>query len=430
MGRCLGLDGQTSQKVLWWAPGVREVAHSCKTGAATNIIYGLALGYNSVVIPVLALAASIYVGFALAQMFGVACAALGMLGTMAIALTIDGYGPIADNAGGIAEMCGLPDEVREDTDCLDAAGNTTAAIGKGFAIGSAAMVALALFGGYCTRADIKIEDVSVLEPMTFFGLLLGSMLPYWFSAMTMKSVGMAAEEMGEICRMQFGTEEGKRGLDGTMEPKDWRSPESMGTKGMGWYELCIAKATESSLKEMGAPSALVMLSPLLMGIFFGKFALSGLLVGGIVSGIQMALSASHTGGAWDNAKKYIEANKYHRNLLARAGVTDEEEIQAILNPSEGKVPSAASANWQKTLEDKGILADKALLEKMVKGTDAHTAAVVGDTAGDPLKDTSGPAINILMKLMAIIALVFAPFIAATKDGYGLLGCSLARDCTA
>lgn len=173
-----------------------------------------------------------------------------------------------------------------------------------------------------------------------------------------------------------------------------------------------------------------MLSPLLMGIFFGKFALSGLLVGGIVSGIQMALSASNTGGAWDNAKKYIEANKYHRNLLAQAGVTDEEEIQAILNPSEGKVPSAASANWQKTLEDKGILADKALLEKMVKGTDAHTAAVVGDTVGDPLKDTSGPAINILMKLMAIIALVFAPFIAATKDGYGLIGCAINHKCTA
>jgi inorganic pyrophosphatase len=377
---------------------VKDVAHSCKTGAATNIIYGLALGYNSVVIPVLALAASIYMGFALAQMFGVACAALGMLGTMAICLTIDGYGPIADNAGGIAEMAELPKDVRLKTDALDAAGNTTAAIGKGFAIGSAAMVALALFGGYCTRADIKLADVSVLEPMTFFGLLIGSMLPYWFSAMTMKSVGMAAEEMVETCKAQFDTEDGQRVLKGEKDftPDMWRSKDEA-TLGMGWYELCIARATDSSLKEMVAPSALVMLAPLVVGIFFGKFTLSGLLVGGIISGIQMALSASNTGGAWDNAKKYIEAEKYMENLKA-----------------EGRVGEA----------------DAGLLQAMMKHTDAHKASIVGDTVGDPLKDTSGPAINILMKLMAIIALVFAPFIASTMDGYGLLGCALNHKCTA
>jgi inorganic pyrophosphatase len=404
--QCMGAAGITAQLVHWYDPAicvigglwaglvigfvteyytsntyqpVKDVAQSCQTGAATNIIYGLALGYNSVVVPVLALAMSIYAGFALAQMFGVACAALGMLGTMAICLTIDGYGPIADNAGGIAEMVeGVPHEVRELTDALDAAGNTTAAIGKGFAIGSAAMVALALFGGYCTRADIKIKDVSILEPMTFFGLLVGSMLPYWFSAMTMKSVGLAAMEMVETCKKQFESEYGKKVLAGEVTPTE------------EWYAECIAVATQSSLKEMVAPSALVMFSPLIMGIFFGKFALSGLLVGGIVSGIQMALSASNTGGAWDNAKKYIEAGKYEEE-----GGTDEVFLKA-----------------------------------MQKGTEAHTAAVIGDTVGDPLKDTSGPAINILMKLMAIIALVFAPFVAATRDGYGLIGCSLNKNCHA
>merc|ERR1711871_1653429 len=305
-----------------------------------------------------------------------------MMGTMASCLTIDGFGPIADNAGGIAEMA-TPEEdktTRETTDALDAAGNTTAAIGKGFAIGSAAMVALALFGGYCTRADIKIAQVSVLEPMTFFGLLVGSMLPYWFSAMTMKSVGKAAEKMVKTCQEQFATEIGKKILADEAKPDEYGENNK-------WYAECIAVATQQSLREMVAPSALVMFSPLVMGILFGKFALSGLLVGGIVSGIQMALSASNTGGAWDNAKKYIEADKYEG--------TDEE-----------------------------------LKKDMQKGSNAHKAAVIGDTVGDPLKDTSGPAINVLMKLMAIIALVFAPFVASTRDGYGFIGCSLNKNCNA
>merc|ERR1711998_664560 len=247
----------------------------------------------------------------------------------------------------------------------------------GFAIGSAAMVALALFGGYCTRADIKIKDVSILEPMTFFGLLVGSMLPYWFSAMTMKSVGLAAMAMVQTCEKQFKTPIGEKIIKADRAEAmalidEYVSEEYSGEN--AWYAECIAVATQQSLREMVAPSALVMFSPLVVGIFFGKFALSGLLVGGIVSGIQMALSASNTGGAWDNAKKYIEAK-------------DIPDKPAGLN----------------------------------KGAPAHIAAVIGDTVGDPLKDTSGPAINILMKLMAIIALVFAPFVAATRDGYGLIG---------
>merc|ERR1711970_718759 len=192
-----------------------------ESGAAVNIIFGLALGYKSVVIPVLALTIAIYTGYALAQMFGVAAAALGMMSTVAICLTIDGYGPISDNAGGIAEMVKqIPEVIRDETDRLDAAGNTTAAIGKGFAIGSAAMVALALFGGYCTRADIKLKDVSILEPMTFAGLLLGAMLPYWFSAMTMKSVGKAASDMMKMCVEQFRQEKAEWEPD-EKYPKGW-----------------------------------------------------------------------------------------------------------------------------------------------------------------------------------------------------------------
>jgi inorganic pyrophosphatase len=406
---CLGAPDVDAQEVQWWQVAftvvvglwaglvigfvteyytsntyqpVKEVAASCEKGAAVNIIYGLALGYKSAVVPCIALAVSIYVGYAMSKMLGVACAALGMLSTMAICLTIDGYGPIADNAGGIAEMAELPGRVRQLTDSLDAAGNTTAAIGKGFAIGSAAMVALALFSGYCVRADIKNHDVSVLEPMTFFGLLIGSMLPYAFSAMTMKSVGLAAEKMVDKVREQFNSEIGKAILAGEVDPKDKIKLQELQKKfndtsieDGDWYGACIKVATNMSLQEMIAPGALVMLSPLFMGILFGKYALSGLLVGGIVSGVQMAVSASNTGGAWDNAKKQIE-------------------------------------------------------QENKKGTPEHMAAVIGDTVGDPLKDTSGPAVNILMKLMAIIALVFAPFIAALRDGYGLIGCSLNQACKA
>ena len=315
---------------------VQEVSKSCETGAATNIIFGLALGYKSVVIPIFALAITIYVSFRYVNMYGVALAALGMLSTLSTSLTIDAYGPITDNAGGIAEMTGLSASVRVKTDALDAAGNTTAAIGKGFAIGSAALVSLALFGAFVTRSHIS--GVDLLEPITFAGLVVGAMLPYWFSAMTMKSVGKAASSMVEEVRLQFREHPGI--MNNTEEPD---------------YKRCVAISTKASLYEMIKPGVLVMLTPIIVGLLIGPEALTGVLAGGLVSGVQMAISASNTGGAWDNAKKYIEKGNFGG-----------------------------------------------------KGSSAHKAGVVGDTVGDPLKDTSGPSLNILMKLMAIVSLVFAP----------------------
>ncbi|MQL93608.1 hypothetical protein Taro_026249 [Colocasia esculenta] len=324
---------------------VQDVADSCRTGAATNVIFGLALGYKSVIVPIFAIAVAIFVSFSLAAMYGIAVAALGMLSTIATGLAIDAYGPISDNAGGIAEMAGMSHRIRERTDALDAAGNTTAAIGKGFAIGSAALVSLALFGAFVSRAGLK--SVDALTPKVFIGLIVGAMLPYWFSAMTMKSVGSAALKMVEEVRRQFNT------IPGLMEGRT--KPD---------YATCVKISTDASLKEMIPPGALVILTPLIIGTFFGVETLAGVLAGSLVSGVQVAISASNTGGAWDNAKKYIEAGA--------------SEHARSLGP---------------------------------KGSDPHKAAVIGDTIGDPLKDTSGPSLNILIKLMAVESLVFAPFFA-------------------
>ena len=319
---------------------VREVADACNTGAATNIIYGLALGYKSSVVPVVLLVITIVGSSMLAGMYGIAIAALGMISTIAIGLTIDAYGPVSDNAGGIAEMAGLGKEVRDRTDTLDAAGNTTAAVGKGFAIGSAALTSLALFVAFITRSrlqDSTIGNIELLDPLVFGGLLFGAMLPFIFSAFTMKSVGDAAKDMVEEVRRQFKEIPGL--MEGTGKPD---------------YKKCVDISTTAALREMIAPGLLVILSPLLVGWLFGIKCLAGMLAGALVSGVVLAISSANSGGAWDNAKKYIEAA--------------------------GK-----------------------------KGTDLHKAAVVGDTVGDPFKDTSGPAINILIKLMAIISLVFVEF---------------------
>lgn len=328
---------------------VREVAESCQTGTATNIIFGLALGYKSAVGPYLAIGLAIYIPWMLAGMYGVAIASLGMLGTLVIALTIDAYGPVADNAGGIAEMAGMPEHVRERTDVLDSAGNTTAAIGKGFAIGAAILTSLALFAAFLTRADLLLKEqdpssdllgsINLLDPMVFSGLFIGAVLPALFTAMTMKSVGSAAFKMIEEVRRQFREIPGI--MEGTGDPD---------------YAQCVAISTQAAVREMVAPGILIMGAPLVTGFLFGIQATAGLLAGSLVAGGVLAISASNSGGAWDNAKKYIEAG----NLGG-------------------------------------------------KGTENHKAAVVGDTVGDPLKDTSGPSLNILIKLSAILSLVFVPF---------------------
>ncbi len=337
---------------------VREVAQACETGAATNIIYGLALGYKSAILPVSLLSVVVYLSFYLGDMYGVALAALGMLSNLSTCLAIDVYGPICDNAGGIAEMAEMPETVREKTDALDAAGNTTAAIGKGFAIGSACLVGLALFGAFVTRAGLNLASVSLVSPLIFASLIFGAMIPYWFSAMTMKSVGQAANEMVKEVARQF------REIPGLLEGTPGHTPPD--------HAKCIAISTDASLREMIAPAVLVMTTPLLFGIFLGVDAVAGLLAGAISSSIQMAISASNPGGAWDNAKKYVE---------------------------------------------KGAVVINGVVQR--KGSELHKAAVVGDTVGDPLKDTSGPALNIVMKLMAILSLVFADFFRSINDGAGL-----------
>ncbi len=325
---------------------VKEVAKSCETGVATNIIYGLALGYKSTVLPYLCIAASIFISWQFAGMYGVAIASLGMLGPLVIALMSDAYGPVADNAGGIAEMVGLESEVRRRTDILDSAGNTTAAIGKGFAIGAAILTSLALFAAFITASNSMLDSkgmdmvsVNLLDPVVYTRLFIGAVLPFLFTAMTMKSVGKAAFDMIEEVRRQFKTIPGI--MEGTGEPD---------------YAQCVEISTKAALREMIAPGVLIMGTPILAGFLFGVSSVAGLLAGSLVSGGVLAISASNSGGAWDNAKKYIEAGNHGG-----------------------------------------------------KGSEEHKAAVVGDTVGDPLKDTSGPSLNILIKLSAILSLVFAPF---------------------
>ena len=330
---------------------VREVASASSSGSAINIIYGLALGYLSTIIPIFLLAFTVLLSLNLLGMFGVALAAIGMLSTLAVGLAIDAYGPICDNAGGISEMSELGPEIRKITDALDAAGNTTAAVGKGFAIGSAALVSIALYGAFLTRAqkteNNPIKDLKITNPWIYAMMLIGAMLPYAFSALTMKSVGLAASEMVTEVRRQL------------KENEEGAEPD---------YDSCIAVSTKASIREMILPGILVMFTPLFFGILFHPILIAGLLPGALLSGVQLAISMSNTGGAWDNTKKYIESGEY---------INAEGEVRG-------------------------------------KGTLEHEAAITGDTVGDPLKDTSGPSLNILIKLMAIISLVFAEGFAETS----------------
>lgn len=317
---------------------VQKIAQQSETGPATTVISGIAVGMQSTAIPIFLIAVGIIGAYRFNGLYGIALAAVGMLSTTGITVAVDAYGPIADNAGGIAEMSHLPGKVRKITDKLDAVGNTTAAMGKGFAIGSAALTALALFVSYAQAVNLFESGIDLLDYKVIVGLFIGGMLPFLFSAFTMDSVSKAAYKMIEEVRRQFRTIPGI--LEGTGKPN---------------YTSCVSISTQAALHEMMVPGIMAVVAPILIGVLLGPAALGGLLAGALVTGVMLAIFMSNSGGAWDNAKKYIEEGKHGG-----------------------------------------------------KGSDAHHAAVVGDTVGDPFKDTSGPSINILIKLMTVVALVFAP----------------------
>ena len=439
---------------------VKSLKEGCKQGPAINIILGISLGYFSNIIPTILISFTIYISFYIAGIYGIALAAIGMLSNLPVCLAIDGYGPISDNAGGIAEMCKL-DNIRNITDELDAAGNTTAAIGKGFAIGSASLCAFSLYGAFLTKAELKY--INIMTPLTMSGILVGAMIPLLFSALTMKAVGNAAETMIQTIKI-------------TMNNKEYDENNNIEPASNEEINKCIKVATDSSLNYMILPGVIVIFTPLLMGLLFGALSVAGLLLGIIISGIQVAISSSNSGGAWDNCKKsikkqgidynYLEFLYNEQSLLNRKIIKLEEKVKRknnldisfnllenkeenlnykhniesykkrllevksdidiyeelikrnnnkfprlnCLNNNNNNIFSEYDKKLIKELNNKvNILNNKAYYKK------AEKASIIGDTVGDPLKDTSGPSLNILIKLSSIISVVFANFY--LKTGY-------------
>jgi len=402
-----------------YAP-VAGLVEGCKKGTAINIILGLSLGYLSNVIPTILIAITIITAYSIASVYGISLAAIGMLSNLPICLAIDSYGPISDNAGGISSMCELPESIRKITDQLDSAGNTTAAIGKGFAIGSACLVSLSLFGAFLTNT--KVSNLNMMTPVMLASLTIGAMIPYLFSALTMRAVGNAAEKMVEAVRDDF-----------------FQMKKNANVNAVPDSDKCIKISTDASISQMFLPGAIVILVPLIMGTLFGPTCVAGILMGIIISGIQLAISMANSGGAWDNCKKSIknkgldmkysemnsseievlnnELDKVRENIAMLEShkcynITEIENRAIILRRD---IETLENERMTKTAEQKDEIVRTGYIEKSNPfWARAEAASISGDTVGDPLKDTSGPSLNILIKLSSILSVVFSPLFLSTS----------------